>query len=91
MPFAYICGFIAGPVIRLGNGDGIRIQADIVKKYTVSKRISAGHQACTIGTAHRTTRYGIGEVYALAGKPVEIGLSEDSKDNEFFLLQRLKF
>ncbi len=26
-----------------------------------------------------------------SGKPVEIGLSENSKDNEFFLLQKLKF
>ena len=72
VPFADVARFVAGPLVHLGNGDGIVLQPHIVQEHTVCQRVLSRQQARAIGAAHRAARDGVLEVDAFGGKLVQV-------------------
>ena len=72
MPFADIRSFVAGLVIRLGDGNRVVVQSHIVQKNAVRERVSTRHQARPIRAAHRTAGHRVTEADAFCSQLVEV-------------------
>jgi hypothetical protein len=73
VPLADVGGFVAGTLVRLGEGNRLIPEQHIIQEDAVSQGVLARQQTGAVRAANGTARHSVLEIHTLVGQAIQVG------------------